>query len=307
VGLVWCLLSTVVQVLVPAVTTWTHLLAVVGAVTTQLADAHRHLGVLPSYPFYGGPPVNPDTTARATVGQLLVDLDAEGTERALVLPNYGVPDVAATFALNELVLDAAARDDRVRAGLFVSPRPQDAALNATALALAGEAGVVALKTTFLLGGRADDPACRPQLDAIFAAARTHGLVVHVHTSPGGDSDIDVVGALVEDYGDDVAIHLVHLGGGMSGHIKLIGGRFFDWIDAGKRVYTDTSWALGFAPTWLAAEIERRGIGHDRVLFASDLPWGDHAGELARLTAATGDGELARCVFTDNFAALYDRP
>ncbi len=55
-------------------------------------DAHRHIGVLPAYPFYGGPPVNPDTTARATVKQLIADLDAEGTERALVIPNYGVPD-----------------------------------------------------------------------------------------------------------------------------------------------------------------------------------------------------------------------
>lgn len=272
-----------------------------------LADAHRHLGTLPAHPFYGGPPVRPDTTARATIDELLADLDAEGTERALVLPNYGVPDVALTFALNELALEAAGRDDRVRAGLFVSPRPQDAALNAAALALAGEDGVVALKTTFLLGGRADDATCRPQLDAIFAAARANDLVVHVHTSPGAASDIDVVGGLVEDYGDDVAIHLVHLGGGMSGHIKLLGGRFFDWIAAGKRVYTDTSWAIGFAPTWLAAEVERRGIGHDRVLFASDLPWGDHAGELARMQAAAGDGELARLWFTDNFAALHDRP
>ena len=91
---------------------------------------------------------------------------------------------------------------------------------------------------------------------------------------------------------------------MSGHLKLIGGRFFDWIQAGKRVYTDTSWAIGFAPRWLAAEIERRGIGHDRVLFASDEPWGDHAGELARLTAAVGDGELARLVLRENFASLY---
>jgi predicted TIM-barrel fold metal-dependent hydrolase len=127
----------------------------------------------------------------------------------------------------------------------------------------------------------------------------------VHTSPGAASDIDQVGLLVDRYGDDAKIHLVHLGGGMSGHIKLISGRFFDWIAAGKRVYTDTSWAIGFAPRWLAAEIERRGIGHDRVLFASDEPWGDHAGELARLQAAAGDGELARHVFTDNFAALYD--
>ena len=91
--------------------------------------------------------------------------------------------------------------------------------------------------------RVDDPG----LDPIFAAAREHDLTVHVHTSPGAASDIDRVGELVERYGHDTRIHLVHLGGGMSGHIKLIGGRFFDWIAAGKQVSTDLSWAIGFAP------------------------------------------------------------
>jgi predicted TIM-barrel fold metal-dependent hydrolase len=261
--------------------------------------------VLPAFGFYGGAPVNPDISARATVAELLRDLDDEGTERALVIPNYGVPDVSKTFALNELVLEAAAKDDRVRAGLFVSPKPQDAALSAEALSLAGEPGVRALKTTFLLGGGADDEACLPQLDAIFATAREHDLIVHVHTSPGAASDIDKVGLLVDRYGDDTKIHLVHFGGGMSGHIKLVNRRFFDWIAAGKRVYTDLSWAIGFAPKWLASEIEANGSGHDRVLFASDQPWGDYAGEYARLSAAVGDGELARRMFTDNFAALYD--
>lgn len=269
-----------------------------------VSDAHRHLGVLPAHPFYGGPPVSPGTTAVPDVRGLLRAMDEEGTERALVIPNYGVPDVAASFALNDVVLEAAAHDDRVRAGLWVSPRPQDADLTAAALALAGESGVVALKTSFLLGGRASDEACAPQLDAIFGTARDHGLVVHVHTSPGGASDVDEVGRLVERYGDDVAIHLVHLGGGMSGHIKLVGHLFFDWVAAGKRVYTDTSWAIGFAPRWLAAEVERRGLGHDRVLYASDEPWGDAAGELARLRGAAGDGELARLWLTENFSALY---
>ncbi|WP_375486698.1 amidohydrolase family protein [uncultured Jatrophihabitans sp.] len=276
-----------------------------GSAELGLADGHRHLGVLPAFPFYGGPPINADISARATINELIADLDREGTERALVLPNYGVPDVGVTFALNDLVVEAAQRDDRIRAGLYVSPRPQDAELNRAALNLAGEPGVRALKTTFLLGGAPTDPDCREQLDLIFATAREHGLVVHVHTSPGAASDIDQVGTLVERYGDDVKIHLVHLGGGMSGHMKLIGGRFFDWIAAGKQVYTDTSWAIGFAPRWLAAEIDARGIGADRVLFASDEPWGDHAGEYARLAAAAADGELARMAFTDNFAALYD--
>ncbi|WP_380164319.1 amidohydrolase family protein [Jannaschia sp. R86511] len=186
----------------------------------------------------------------------------------------------------------------------MSPKASDAERNTGALALAGERGVAALKTSFLLGGAVDDPGCREQLDRIFAAAAAHALVVHVHTSPGSTSDVDQVGRLVDRYGDTVRIHLVHLGGGMSGHLKLVGGRLFDWIEAGKLVWTDTSWAIGFAPTWLVQQIEARGIGHDRVLFATDTPWGDHAGELHRLAAAAGDGELARAFFRDNFTALY---
>jgi predicted TIM-barrel fold metal-dependent hydrolase len=270
----------------------------------RVFDAHRHLGVLPAFPFYGGPPVHPDIRARATVKQLLADLDCEGTERALVLPNYGVPDPDIAFSFNELCVEAAATDDRIRCGLWVSPRPEDGRRTATALALAGESGVRALKLSFLLGGRPTEAACRPALDRIFAVAAEHNLVVHVHTSPGAASDIDEVGHLVEWYADRVPVHLVHFGGGMSGHIKLIGSRFFDWVAAGKRVYTDLSWAIGFAPRWLADEISRRGIGHDRVLFASDEPWGDHAGEYARLRAAAGDGELARAVFQQTWESLY---
>ena len=267
-------------------------------------DAHRHLGIMPAFPFYGGPPVNPDTLARATVGELIEDLDREGAERALVLPNYGVPDASVSFGFNPLVIEAAAKDDRISCGLWVSPRPQDAELTTAALALAGEPGVVALKTSFLLGGAVEDPECAPQLEQIFSTARERGLVIHVHTSPGAASDIDQIGKLVDRYGDDVKIHLVHFGGGMSGHIKLINERFFSWIEAGKQVYTDTSWAIGFAPRWLVREIERRGVGHDRVLFASDEPWGDYVGEVARLRDAAGDGELADLLLRDNFTTLY---
>lgn len=270
----------------------------------RVFDAHRHLGVLPAFPFYGGRAVNPDTTARATIAELISDLNAEGTDRALVIPNYGVPDPDIAFSFNELVVEAAQTDDRISAALWVSPKPADADRTAKALALAGEPGVRALKMSFLLGGRVTDPECTPRLDEIFDVARERDLVVHVHTSPGGSSDIDEVGQLVDSYGDTVAIHLVHFGGGMSGHIKLAGARFFDWIAAGKRVYTDLSWSIGFAPRWLVREIDRRGLGHDRILFASDQPWGDFAGELAKLRAATGDGELAGRVFSGTFETLY---
>ncbi len=267
-------------------------------------DAHRHLGVLPAFPFYGGPPVNPDTKARATVRELIADLDAEGTERALVIPNYGVPQPEHSFKLNELVLEAAGNNDRISAAIWASPRPQDAELTEAALKLAGEPGVKALKISFLLGGSVQDEAVLGQLDKIFATAREHDLIVHIHTSPGGSSDINEIGQLVDRYGDENKIHLVHFGGGMSGHIKLIGGRFFDWITAGKQVYTDLTWSIGFAPYWLAAEIDRRGIGGDRVLFATDQPWGDFAGEYHRMMEALGDKELTELIFHGNFERLY---
>jgi uncharacterized protein len=44
-----------------------------------IGDAHRHLGVLPPYPFYGGPPVAPALRFRATVDEFFADLDHEGT------------------------------------------------------------------------------------------------------------------------------------------------------------------------------------------------------------------------------------
>ena len=59
------------------------------------------------------------------------------------------------------------------------------------------------------------------------------------------------------------------------------------------------------PRWLVAEIERRGIGQDRVVFASDAPWGDHEGELARMQAAVKHSDLARLFLQDNFATLSD--
>jgi hypothetical protein len=41
-----------------------------------------------------------------------------------------------------------------------------------------------------------------------------------------------------------------------------------------------------------------------VLFASDQPWGDYAGEYARLRAAVGDGALAELMFHTTFDSLY---
>ena len=79
-----------------------------------------------------------------------------------------------------------------------------------ALKLAGEPGVVALKTTFLLGGNPDpgtwDDDTREIAEACFAAVEEHDLVFHFHTSAGGSSDINNFIPLVEKYGKRIKIY-----------------------------------------------------------------------------------------------------
>jgi uncharacterized protein len=245
----------------------------------------------------------------ATPQDYLRQLDSVGVERGLVLPNYGIPVQEQPFSLNELVLDAAQNNDRVVGGLWVSFLPQNKELTLKTLELAGERGIVALKTTFLLGGNPDpnswDDDTREIAEACFDAAERHDLVFHFHTSPGGNSDINNFIPLVEKYGKRVKVYLVHFGGGVSGHIKLV-PQFLDWVEQGYKVYCDTTWTIGFGPRWLMTEIERRGVGEDRVLFASDEPWSDFWGEYWKINGAPVGDELKARILHQNFEDLYLR-
>jgi predicted TIM-barrel fold metal-dependent hydrolase len=109
--------------------------------------------------------------------------------------------------------------------------------------------------------------------------------------------------MVEAYGRRIKIYLVHFGGGVSGHIKLV-PQFLDWVEQGFRVYCDTTWAIGFGARWLMTEIERRGIGEDRVLFASDEPWSDFWGEYWKINGAPVSDELKQRVLYRNYEQLY---
>jgi len=209
--------------------------------------------------------------------------------------------------LNQLVLDAVTSSDRLAGALWVSFLPQNRELTLEALKHAGERGIVALKTTFLLGGTPDpgawDEATTEIAEACFSAAESHDLVFHFHTSPGGASDINNFVPLIEKYGKRIKIYLVHFGGGVSGHIKLV-PKFLDWVEQGYRVYADTTWTVGFGPRWLLTEIERRGIGADRVLFASDEPWSDFWSEFYKIEGVPVSEDLKDRVFHANFEALY---
>ena len=194
------------------------------------------------------------------------------------------------------------------AAIWVSFLPRNAEMTRKALKLAGESRV----------GRAEDdvPARRQSrpgtwdeetlaiADECFDACEKHDLIFHFHTSPGGNSDINNFIPLVEKYGKRCKIYLVHFGGGVSGHIKLV-PKFLQWVQDGYKVYTDTSWAVGFGARWLLTEIEKTGVGGDRVFFGSDEPWSDFDSEYWKINGIRGiSQELKDRVFWQNYEELY---
>jgi uncharacterized protein len=277
-------------------------------VPSRTIDGHSHIGEMAPWKFYDlAEPVKPTVYEFPTTQEYLRHMDALGVERALVLPNYGIPVQQQPFSLNDLVLDSVKSSDRLRGGLWVSFLPQNKEMTLQALEHAGEEGIVALKTTFLLGGNPNpegwDDETREIAEACFRAAEEHDLVFHFHTSPGGSSDLNNFIPLVERYGKRAKIYLVHFGGGVSGHIRLV-PRFLDWVEQGYKVYTDVTWAVGFGARWLLTEIERRGVGYDRVLFASDEPWSDFWGEYYKIAGQPVGKELTDRILYQNFEALY---
>jgi predicted TIM-barrel fold metal-dependent hydrolase len=274
----------------------------------RVVDAHSHIGEMEAWKFYNlKEPVKPTVYEFADAASYLRHIDGFGVERGLILPNYGIPVQSQPFSLNDLVLDSIQNSDRLVGGLWVSFLPQNREMTLKALEHAGEHGVVALKTTFLLGGNPDpstwDDDTREIAEACFAAVERHNLVFHFHTSAGGSSDINNFVPMIEQYGKRVKIYLVHFGGGVSGHIKLV-PQFLDWVEQGYQVYCDTTWAIGFGPRWLMTEIERRGIGEDRVLFASDEPWSDFWGEYWKINGAPVSSELKERILYRNYDQLY---
>lgn len=274
----------------------------------RVIDAHSHIGTMDAWKFYNlKEPVKPTVYEFANAKAYMDQMDSVGVERGLILPNYGIPVQSQPFSLNDLVLESIGNEDRLVGGLWVSFLPQNKEMTLQTLKLAGERGIKALKTTFLLGGNPDpntwDDDTREIAEACIDTVERHDLVFHFHTSAGGTSDINNFIPLVEKYGKRIKIYLVHFGGGVSGHIKLV-PQFLDWVEQGYKVYCDTTWTIGFGARWLFTEIEKRGIGEDRVLFASDEPWSDFWSEYYKVYGAPVGDELKANILYKNYEKLY---
>jgi predicted TIM-barrel fold metal-dependent hydrolase len=275
----------------------------------KVFNVHSHVGVLDPWPFYESEePISPAEPGPANSEELERFMASRGIEKTLVLPNYGIPVQEQPFSLNELVVRLCREGGgRVAGALWVSGLPQNRELTEKALKMLDEPGICALKMSYLLGGTPDprkwDEETLKLHEKIFREAMERDIPIHFHTSPHGTSDIRNFFELIKRYGKDLKIHLVHMGGGSSGHIRLI-SQWKDLIEGGYKIYVDSSWAIGFGVRKLLKEIDRTGIGVDRFLFGCDEPWSDYESEFWKIQGAPISDEIKERVFWANAEEHY---
>jgi uncharacterized protein len=279
-------------------------------VNRKVFDAHSHIGEIPAFKFYDlEEAVKPTVIEYPSSKEYLKHMDVYGVDRAMIISNYGVPDSGQPFTLNPIVIDSVHKADRLVGAIWVSGLVKDKERTEEALKHVKENGIVALKATCLLGGTYNpnewDEDVKGLWNGIVNAAEENDLVIHIHTSPGGGSDISQAIEFVKEYGKRIKVHLVHMGGFVSGHIKLV-PKFINLVRDGYKVYTDTTWAVGFGSRWLLHEIENTGIGSDNVIFASDTPWSDFPSEYWKVEGAEISEELKNKIFWENAQKLYSR-
>jgi predicted TIM-barrel fold metal-dependent hydrolase len=275
----------------------------------KVYSIHNHVGDLPAWPFYESEvPISPADPGPMTSEELDYFMRCRGIEKTLIIPNYGIPVQEQPFSHNERVARMCKEGaGKVVGALWVSGLPQNKHLTENALKLIHEPGIQALKMSYLLGGTADprkwdEPATRLH-ETIFQAAIEKDIPIHFHTSPGGGSDILGFFEVIKRWGKELKIHLVHMGGGVSGHIRLL-SQWQDLIGGGYKIYLDTSWAIGFAVRKLLQEVDKTGIGADRIMFGCDEPWSDYESEFWKIQGARISDEIKEKIFWGNAQEQY---
>ncbi len=278
----------------------------------RVFDAHFHIGPYGTQAFAERilTPI-PETLDHANGDDCAAYVQRYGLQGGVIVPTY-LEDQRAAFAYNHLLLDAVERHATLVGGLWVSPLPEVEALNETALAALPHVGVCALKiASNTWQPFSIDPAhwparLRRNVEMILEAAAAHGLVIHFHTGylPGADPlEFD---AFMRQYGRKATYQLVHMGEAIAPVFRFV-PRFVEWIEAGYDVYTDTSLAPGFAPSWLLSELDRHNLGCDRVLFATDTPWGRFPSEYWKIEGLAIDEAMKEQIFWGNATRLYRYP
>lgn len=277
----------------------------------RVFDAHFHVGAFGVQREFGHRicPIPPEVDHR-TGEDCVRYLQRNGLAGGVIIPTY-LRDPLAAYNYNRLVRRTVAKSGTLLGGLWVSPVPEPAVEAALAATLADlpQPGIRALKiasNTWL--PYSIDPGTwsqrlRRNMERILEAARSHALVVHCHSGYLSGAQPLAFEAFMRSYGHAATYQFVHMGEAIAPVFAFV-PRFLQWIEGGFQVYTDVSLVPGFGPRWLLVALDRRNLGFDRVLFATDAPWGRFAPTYAKVQSLDVDQEVRDKIFWNNAADLY---
>lgn len=276
--------------------------------TAKIFDSHTHVGHWGTNKIYDVPitPFIPDFDSYESYLENF--FNKYEVSYSIVVPHY-VPDQKIPFReFNPLVLNIVRKHDHIFGGLWVSPLSELARENEEALLQADNPKIKVLKLsadtwgTFSLNPNTWDFKVRKNIERIIEVAQEKVLVVQIHTG-SRQSDVDNVDCFLRLFGKMGRFQLIHMGGNAGGHFKFV-PRFFEWLDLNFDIYTDFSWSRGFGPRWLVRELVSRGIPVNRVLLASDEPWGDLPSEVSKILNLNCDNSIKENILFNNAYQLY---
>lgn len=224
---------------------------------------------------------------------LLASMDRAGIATSVVC------SIATKPSQFDRILEWSAQNESARLAMFPSVHPEDpdAAGQVRRIAAAGLRGVK--WHPYYQRFAIDEPRMFP----LYAAAEEGGLAVVMHCGfdiayPRDRVADPVRTRRVIDAFPGLKFIATHVGG------------WEDWDEVerhllGRPVWLDTAFSLPF----MTADRARKLLtGHpaDRLLFGTDSPWADQAGEVARLRALGLPADLERRILRDNGAALLRR-
>jgi len=235
-------------------------------------------------------------------------LERNGAMGGVMVPCY-LEDQSVAFRLNDLLLESVDQSNHLYGALWVSPIDECRDWTFETLERLPHPGIRALKiASNTWTGTSIDPrdwssSERDVVERILKAAADHDLVIHFHTGYLEGADPLKFDAFMSEYGSAATYQLVHMGEAILPAFKFI-PRFIEWLDKGFDVYTDSSMVPGFAPAWLVRLLLERGAGIDRVMFATDGPWGVFPVEATKIAYLDVADAIKKQIFSGNALRLY---
>lgn len=276
----------------------------------RIFDSHVHVGRWGQQTIYGklidpfkGREIDSFEKAKAF-------LRNHHVRRVVLVPVYS-PDPSAAFKINPAIVQCAQQSkETIIPGFWVDPSPGVQHLLNDAIKLAAEKKIRVLKTSpdAWADPYSPDPSTWDHpftigVNMILGFLRDNRGIFQIHTG-SGKSNIQIIEKFIRYAGSEITFHLVHMGRTAGGHFYLL-PRIVEWLSEGIDVVCDTSGAWGFALRWVIQEANKSPELAERILFASDEPWGIFESEIGKiLHAAENDPKTVQKFLWENANRVY---